>query len=284
MFMKTTLGHVFGGLILSALLIQPSWAEGVFGDEKYRPEVGQEGKDVIWVPTHDELVEKMLEVAKVTESDVVYDLGAGDGKIPIFAARKYGSRAVGIEYNKEMADLAVRNSQRAGVADKVKIIHGDIFKEDFSEASVVTLYLLPDLNLKLRPTILAMKPGTRVVSHAFHMGDWEPDQKIDTPRAHAFYWVVPAAVKGRWEITGVNGQPKATLILQQRYQKIAGTLTIGRTTQPILGAQLRADRIEFRYIDSAGQLQTVNATITGNTLEGDARSGDILGPIRGERR
>jgi SAM-dependent methyltransferase len=282
--MKTNVRSVFGSLILSAVLIQPAWAEGVFGDEKYRPEVGQEGKDVIWVPTHDELVEKMLEVAKVTRDDIVYDLGAGDGKIPIFAARQYGSRAVGIEYNKDMADLAVRNSQRAGVADKVKIIHGDIFKEDFSEATVITLYLLPDLNLKLRPTLLAMKPGTRVVSHAFHMGDWEPDQKIDTPRAHAFFWVVPASVKGRWDLTGVNGETKATLILQQRYQKIAGTLTIGRKTQPILGAQLTADKLSFRYIDSAGQLQSVTASITGNTLEGDARSGDILGPIRGERR
>jgi SAM-dependent methyltransferase len=282
--MKTNFRTVFGSLILSILLIQPAWADGVFGDEKYRPEVGQEGKDVIWVPTHDELVEKMLEVAKVTPDDIVYDLGAGDGKIPIFAARKYGSRAVGIEYNKDMADLAVRNSQRAGVADKVKIIHGDIFKEDFSEATVVTLYLLPDLNLKLRPTLLAMKPGTRVVSHAFHMGDWEPDQKIDTPRAHAFFWVVPASVKGRWDLTGVDGETKATLILQQRYQKIAGTLTIGRKTQPILGAQLTADKLSFRYIDSAGQLQSVTASITGNTLEGDARSGDILGPIRGERR
>ena len=282
--MKTNVRSVLGSLILSAVLIQPAWAEGVFGDEKYRPEVGQAGKDVIWVPTHDELVEKMLDVAKVTRDDIVYDLGAGDGKIPIFAARQYGSRAVGIEYNKDMADLAVRNSQRAGVADKVKIIHGDIFKEDFSEATVVTLYLLPDLNLKLRPTLLAMKPGTRVVSHAFHMGDWEPDQKIDTPRAHAFFWVVPASVKGRWDLTGVNGETKATLILQQRYQKIAGTLTIGRKTQPILGAQLTADKLSFRYIDSAGQLQSVTASITGNTLEGDARSGDILGPIRGERR
>ncbi len=282
--MRTNFRTVFGSLMLSAVLIQPAWSEGVFGDEKYRPEVGQEGKDVIWVPTHDELVEKMLEVAKVTRDDIVYDLGAGDGKIPIFAARQYGARAVGIEYNKDMADLAVRNSQRAGVADKVKIIHGDIFKEDFSEATVVTLYLLPDLNLKLRPTLLAMKPGTRVVSHAFHMGDWEPDQKIDTPRAHAFFWVVPASVKGRWDLTGVNGETKATLILQQRYQKIAGTLTIGRKTQPILGAQLTADKLSFRYIDSAGQLQSVTASITGNTLEGDARSGDILGPIRGERR
>jgi tRNA G37 N-methylase Trm5 len=156
-----------------------SMTEG--GDDKYKPSIGQEGKDVIWVPTGDELVTNMLKIAKVGPSDLVYDLGAGDGKIAIAAAKQFGATAVGIEFNPEMAALGQRNAERAGVSKKVKIIQGDIFKEDFSKATVVTMYLLPELNLKLRPTILKMKPGTRVVSHAFTMGDWEADAEVDSP-------------------------------------------------------------------------------------------------------
>lgn len=146
------------------------------GDDKYQPQLGQSGKDVIWMPTGGDLVTKMLMTAKVTSSDLVYDLGAGDGKIAIAAAKEFGARSIGIEFNPDMAAFAQRNAIRAGVGDRTRIINGDIFVEDFSKATVVTLYLLPDLNLKLRPIILKMKPGTRVVSHAFSMGDWEPDQ------------------------------------------------------------------------------------------------------------
>ncbi len=259
-------------------------ANGTYGDDKYRPSVGQEGKDVIWVPTNTELVEKMLEAAKVTSSDIVYDLGAGDGNIPITAAKKYGVRAVGIEFNPDMAALARRNAQRAGVSDKVKIINGDIFKENFSEATVITLYLLPDLNLKLRPTILKMKPGTRVVSHAFDMGDWEPDQRIETSRAFAYYWMVPADVAGEWNIEGLDGPQKVTLQLSQRYQRIGGNITVGKTMQPLLGAQLEGDRLSFRYLDNRGTLHSVKAVIRGNSLEGDHQAGSTFEKVKGSRR
>lgn len=272
------------GLICGALLATPALADTSYGDDKYQPQVGQEGKDVIWVPTNDELVNKMLETAKVTDKDLVYDLGAGDGKIPIAAARIFGARAVGIEYNADMAALARRNAQRAGVANKVKIIHGDIFKENFSEATVVTLYLLPDLNLKLRPTLLKMKPGTRVVSHAFNMGDWEPDQKIESSRAHAYYWVVPANVAGQWTVEGLEGKGTATLQLNQRYQQIGGNITVGKTTQPILGATLTGDQLSFRFQDSIGTLHSVKATIKGSTLEGEAQGGSLFSSIKGTRR
>ncbi|MGA1652023.1 MAG: class I SAM-dependent methyltransferase, partial [Burkholderiaceae bacterium] len=142
-----------------ASLSQTALAQTKGGDQLYQPQVGQPGKDVVWVPTGDELVTKMLQTAKVTKDDLVYDLGAGDGKIAIAAGREFGARAIGIEYNPEMASLAQRNAERAGVADRVKIIQGDIFKEDFSKATVITMYLLPDLNLKLRPTLLKLKPG-----------------------------------------------------------------------------------------------------------------------------
>jgi hypothetical protein len=260
---------------LSSMATMPVYASGQYGDEKYQPTVGQDGKDVIWVPTGDELVMKMLETAKVTSDDIVYDLGAGDGKIPIAAASKFGARSVGIEYNAEMAELARRNAARAGVTDKVKIIHGDIFKEDFTQATVVTLYLLPDLNLKLRPTLLKMKPGTRIVSHAFTMGDWEADQKIETRAAHAYYWVVPADVAGNWVLDGVHPSQKVTLQLSQRFQRVGGNLVIGKTTQPLLGAQVDGDKLTFRYLDSNNTLHTGVATINGNSMSGEV-SGDAL--------
>ena len=152
--------------------------------------------DVPYVPTHQMIVDEMLKMAEVTGSDVLYDLGSGDGRIPITAAQRFGTRGVGIDLNPERVSEANANAQKAGVADKVRFIEGDIFEENFSEATVVTLYLLPDVNLKLRPKILAMKPGTRVVSHNYDMGDWAPEKQttIKTPdnsTHYVYFWRVP---------------------------------------------------------------------------------------------
>ena len=238
------------------------------GDDQYQPRLGQEGKDVIWMPTGNDLVNLMLKTAKVGPSDLVYDLGAGDGKIAIAAAKNFGARAVGIEFNPEMAALAQRNAKRAGVGDRVTIINGDIFKEDFSKATVVTLYLLPDLNLRLRPTILKMKPGTRVVSHAFTMGDWEPDQELDVG-SRGFYWVVPANVAGEWSLNGIESSNKATLSLTQHYQNIAGNITIGNKSQPILKAKLEGDKLSFSYIGRKNTLHNISGKVTGNEFRGE---------------
>lgn len=238
------------------------------GDDQYQPRLGQEGKDVIWMPTGNDLVNLMLKTAKVGPSDLVYDLGAGDGKIAIAAAKNFGARAVGIEFNPEMAALAQRNAKRAGVGDRVTIINGDIFKEDFSKATVVTLYLLPDLNLRLRPTILKMKPGTRVVSHAFTMGDWEPDQELDVG-SRGFYWVVPANVAGEWSLNGIESSNKATLSLTQHYQNIAGNITIGNKSQPILKAKLEGDKLSFSYMGRKNTLHNISGKVTGNEFRGE---------------
>jgi len=173
-------------LLASALSLgsMTSWAQQAPATA-YEPVRGQAGKDVIWIPTPEPLVEKMLNAARVSSEDRVFDLGAGDGIIAITAAKKFGAQSVGIEYNPQMADFARRKVREAGMADKVRIITGDIFKEDFSSATVVTLYLLPDLNLRLRPILLGMKPGTRVVSHAFTMGDWEPEETLEHETARA---------------------------------------------------------------------------------------------------
>ena len=254
------------------------------GDEKYEPRVGQSGKDVIWVPTNDAVADAMLKVAKVKPTDLVYDLGAGDGKIAIAAAKNFGATAVGIEYNKEMAELAKRNTERAGVADKVKIINGDIFVEDFSKATVVTMYLLPDLNLKIRPTILKMAPGTRIVTNSFNMGDWEPDDTVGTGYAQGYFWVVPGNAAGKWSLIGMEGsQQPATLEITQRYQRIGGVLNIYGKSQPLLGATLSGNRLKFSFTDHSNQSRIVEVTLNGNDFAGHVLENSPLYSITGTR-
>ena len=271
-----------------ALAVNPVFAQSAestkLGDEKYEPRVGQSGKDVIWVPTNDAVADAMLKAANVKPTDLVYDLGAGDGKIAIAAAKNFGATAVGIEYNKEMAELATRNTQRAGVADKVKIINGDIFVEDFSKATVVTMYLLPDLNLKIRPTILKMAPGTRIVTNSFNMGDWEPDDKVGTGYAQGYFWVVPGNAAGKWSIKGVEGsQQPVTLELTQRYQRVGGTLNIYGKPQPILGGSLTGNRLKFSFLDQSNQSRIVDVTLNGNELSGQVLENSPLYSITGTR-
>lgn len=239
-------------------------------DRIYKPSVGQPGKDVVWVPTPDELVQRMLAMAKVTPKDIVYDLGAGDGKIAI-AAGKLGATAVGIEYNPDMVKLAQCYVEADGVAGKVKIIHGDIFKEDFSRATVVTMYLLPELNLKLRPTILAMRPGTRVTSHQFTMGDWEADETAEIDYRTAYLWIVPAKVEGNWSFRDASGQQFA-VALTQKYQKVSGDVTVGGRKQPLVGATLRGAEIRFAFNDDKGVTRTLTGTVRGNEINGTLRA------------
>ena len=254
-----------------------------FGDDKYRPNMGQSGKDVIWIPTGNELVTKMLKIANVGPSDLVYDLGAGDGKIAIAAAREFGARAVGIEYNPEMAALGQRNAERAGVDNRVKIIQGDIFKEDFTKATVVTLYLLPELNQQLRPTLLKMKPGTRVVSHAFDMADWQPDGEIDNP-PKGYFWIVPANVSGEWALDSFDSKTSTILNLSQKFQYVGGNLTMGKKTQPILNAELKGDKLQFSYVDDIGNLRTVRMTFTGTDVKGEENSAYMIRSFSGFKR
>ena len=258
--------------LLSALLALNTFAQSYLegGDDKYKPRVGQDGKDVVWVPTSNELLTIMLQTAKVTSNDLVYDLGSGDGRIAIAAAKEFGARSVGIEFNPEMAQLAQRNADRSGVGDRVKIINGDIFKEDFSKATVVTMYLLPDLNIALRPTILKMKPGTRVTSHAFNMGEWEADVEIDSP-AKAFYWVVPAQVAGEWVISGM--EPARTVLkLSQHYQKIGGTIQIGNESQPLLNPKLDGATLSFTYLDRNKSSHFVIMAVNNGEIKGVYKS------------
>lgn len=242
--------------------------------EGYRPTLGQPGKDVIWLPTSDELLMKMLRAARVGPNDWVYDLGAGDGRIAIAAAKDFGARAVGIEYDARMAEHAQRNVERAGVASRVQIIQGDIFKEDFSKATVITLYLLEELNFRLRPTLLRMPAGTRVVSNTFSMGDWEPDEVLSAAGQTGYFWVVPATVHGNWNIrivthdTGISQTRQGHLKLTQRYQRVGGTLDLDGQPQPLLGVQLRGSFLEFRFIDHRGLLQAARVQVQAEQFQG----------------
>lgn len=252
--------------------------------QEYQPTLAQQGKDVVWIPTPTDLAERLLKAAKITPQDLVYDLGAGDGKIAILAAKQFNATAVGVEFNPDMAEYARKNVQRAGVSDKVTIITGDIFKEDFSTATVVTLYLLPSLNIKLRSTLLAMKPGTRIVSNTFTMGLWTADQTIETDSGHLGYlWIVPASVDGYWSLSGLPDHSSATdsgkdsstgtLIIRQQYQELNGTLQINGTKSelPVKG-RMNGDEITFNFRDVNGFTQTFIGKIENGTLKGYLKS------------
>ena len=239
-------------------------------DKGYEPQVGQAGKDVIWVPTPDEVVERMLRMAQVTANDYVVDLGAGDGKIAIAAAKKMGARSLGIEYNPDMAKHAQRQVENAGVSGKAKVVQGDIFASDFTTATVVTMYLLPALNMKLRPQILNMRPGTRVVSHSFNMEDWEPDETSSMDGRRAYLWIVPANVMGGWSLD--LGGERADLTLEQKFQKLDGHVQLGTIQAGLRETRLRGFQISFAYVDNTGVRRDFNGRVTGGKMEGSFRS------------
>jgi len=235
--------------------------------EQYKPLVGQAGKDVVWVPTAQTLVDKMLELARVTPQDYLIDLGSGDGRLVITAAKR-GTRALGIEYNPDMVELSKRAAIEAGVRDKATFMKADIFESDFSQATVITMFLLPELNLRLRPKILDLKPGTRIVSNTFTMDDWQADEYGSIREGcstwcTALLWYVPAKVAGTWRL----GQGE--LILTQQFQMISGTLQSGGQTAPIADGRLRGADITF----------TVGSThyaghVSGNSMGGTAEPGN----------
>ena len=257
---------------LLALLLSV-FAAGAIGQAQpaqkpFEPSVGQEGKDVVWVPTPQALVDKMLDIAKVTASDYVIDLGSGDGRTVITAAKR-GARTLGIEYNPDMVELSKRNAEKAGVGAKANFMKADLFESDFSQATVITMFLLPDINLKLRPKILDLKPGTRIVSNTFTMGEWTDDETatVDEKDGCTYYctahlWIVPAKVEGAWQLS------RGELSLKQNFQMVTGTLKTGGNATPIANGRLRGDKISF----TAGGAQYAGR-VNGNTIEGTLKGG-----------
>jgi len=237
------------------------------GGTGFQPQVGQSGKDVIWVPTPEQLVSSMLRMANVTEKDFVIDLGAGDGRIAIAAGRDFKARAMGIEYNPDMVGVATANAAKAGVSDRVKFVKADIFESDFSQATVITMYLLPSLNVKLRPKLLDMKPGTRLVSHAFDMGDWVADETTNADGRTGYLWIVPAKAAGTWTLDA--GAAGGALTLVQTYQKLEGSLRRTDRPLPVMGS-LKGDEIRFTMPDAQGGRREFVGRINGDRMEGTA--------------
>ncbi len=255
-------------LLTAVALLLPAVALAQPAQKPFEPSSGQPGKDVVWVPTPQALVDKMLDIAKLTSTDVHMDLGSGDGRTVITAAKR-GARSTGIEYNPDMVELSKANAIKAGVTDKATFVKADLFETDFSQATVITLFLLPDINLKLRPKILDLKPGTRIVSNTFTMGEWKDDETatVTDKEGCSYYctahmWIVPAKVAGTWHST------QGDLTLKQEFQMVQGSLKSGASTAAISNAKLRADQFSF----SAGGAN-YSGRVSGNTIEGTVTTG-----------
>jgi methyltransferase family protein len=257
----------FARLLILSICVSLAGASGAAHAQpakSYQPQVGQEGKDVVWVPTPQALVDKMLDMAKLTPQDYLIDLGSGDGRTVITAAKR-GAKALGIEYNPDMVELAKRNAAKEGVSDRAAFTKADLFESDFSQAQVITMFLLSSINMKLRPKILDLKPGTRIVSNTFDMGEWKPDEtgRADNCNGYctAYLWIVPVKVDGTWKL------PNGELNVKQTFQMISGTLKSGNVVTPING-KLNGEQITF----TAGEGE-YTGRVNGNSMEGSLKSG-----------
>jgi precorrin-6B methylase 2 len=245
-----------------SLVASGAFAQAQPATKPFEPQVGQAGKDVVWVPTPQTLVDKMLDMAKLTPQDIHMDLGSGDGRTVITAAKR-GATATGIEYNPSMVELSRRNAAAAGVpTGKATFANADLFETDLSKATVITMFLLPQINMKLRPKILDLKPGTRIVSNTFTMEDWEADETSTVGEGceswcTALLWIVPAKAQGTWTL------PQGELTLTQTFQKISGTLKSGTASTPIANGRLRGDEITFVAGGS-----TYTGRVNGNAMQG----------------
>ena len=261
--------------ILGRIAIAITFAAGYSGAvmaqaqpaQKFEPQVGQAGKDVIWVPTSQALVDAMMKIGKVTAKDTLFDLGSGDGRTVITAA-KLGAHATGIEYNPDMVELSKQNAAKAGVSERANFMKADLFETDFSKADVITMFLLSSINLKLRPKILDLKPGTRIVSNTFSMDNWKEDDSVTVSSQDgcstyctAYFWVVPAKVGGTWRL----GQ--SDLSLRQEFQVVNGSLTTNGKEIPVSG-RLRGAQFTF----TAGGAQ-YDGRVDGNTISGTRKAG-----------
>ena len=277
MWLKSVLRSLLLSCLVLALLTETPLANGAGPEKKqFEPTPGQSGKDVIWLPTAQTVVDTMLDLAKVTSDDFVIDLGSGDGRT-VIAAAKRGARALGIEYEPAMVEFSRRRAEQEGVSDKAQFMKADLFESDFSQATVITMFLLPTINLQLRPKILDLKPGTRVASNSFDMGDWTPDESVPVSGncqtyCTAHFWLVPAKVAGKWQT------PQGEFRLDQKYQMVSGTLRNGESTTPLTDGKLKGEEITF----TAGGT-THRGRVAGDTIEGVSVTGANETPWRATR-
>ena len=245
-----------GILVMTLMVGASASAQTATGQKPFEPQVGQAGKDVVWVPTPQEVVDKMLDMATVTKTNFVMDLGSGDGRTVITAAKR-GARAMGIEYNPDMVELSKKNAEAAGMTARATFVKADLFETDFSKADVITMFLLPSINMKLRPKLLDLKPGTRIASNTFTMEDWQADETAtvtdgcSSSWCTALFWIVPAKVDGTW--TTPNGELKLT----QTFQMISGTM----------GSQALQGRLHGAEITFTAGTTKYAGTVDGHTIK-----------------
>jgi SAM-dependent methyltransferase len=262
------------GLVLTLVALSPLRGAAQQRTTPFQPEVGQAGKDVVWVPSPPETVEKMMEMAKIAPSDFVIDLGSGDGR-NVIAAAKRGAQGLGVEYNPDMVELSKRNATEAGVGDRAQFVQGDMFVADFSKASVLALFLLPSNLIQLRSKFLDLQPGTRLVLNTFSIQDWMPDESITlencTSWCTVLLYVVPAKVAGTWRT------PQGELVLKQEYQVVSGTLTTNGTSTQVKG------RLNGEMLTLSVEGREFSGRVRGTTIEGTTTAGSASTAWRATR-
>jgi SAM-dependent methyltransferase len=235
------------------------------------PALGQPSKDSVWVPTPDRVIYRMLQLADTTKDDLVVDLGSGDGRIPIMAAKRFGARGIGFELEENLVRYSIQSAKRQGVAGRARFVRGDLFEADISKATVIALYISPGVMTKLKPKLLELKPGVRVTSHQFTLDDWEPDETLRVEERLAYLWVVPAKVEGNWSLRA--GDDRLTVRFEQRYQMLRGSAERGGATAQLIGAKLRGTEIQFTVFDRGGNPRRYRGRVEGNAMRGES-SGD----------
>lgn len=248
------------------------------------PKLGQAGKDAIWIPTPDGVVTRMLTMAQVTPQDVVVDLGSGDGRMVLAAAKQFGARAIGVEYDAGLVALSRKTAKAQGLSEaQAKFVQADIFKYQFREATVVALYLLPAMLQRLRPVLLRLRPGTRIVSHHFKLEEWEPDEVSWVGVRGAYLWIVPADVAGPWRIT-LADRTAIDVDIEQRFQKFSGRAQLGELKAGLRDPFLKGDRVAFGLVDAGGVLREFSGQVLGDRIEGTYQSGGITAAWTAVRR
>ena len=242
------------------------------------PEVGQVSKDSVWVPTPERMIRRLLQLADPTQDDVVLDLGSGDGRIPIYAARHFGARGVGVELETNLIELSRKTAAAQGVSHRVRFIQGDLFEADLSAASVIALYISPGVMERLKPRLLALPPGTRIVSHHFTLGDWEHDEKIEVEGRSGYLWVVPAALEGAWKVS-LPGQ-EFRLRIERRYQKLDTSGERDGKELHVIGARLRGAELRFTSFDRDGGTRDFHGRLEGGRLAGESGGWPGIEPLR----
>lgn len=252
-------------------------APGAGADGADPPQIGQVSKDSVWVPTPERVIRRMLQMADVTSDDVVVDLGSGDGRIPIYAARHFGARAVGVELEENLVRLSIESARAQGVAHLARFVREDLFAYDLSAATVIALYISPSVMSRLKPRLAALQPGTRIVSHFFTLNDWAPDETIRVEERTAYLWVVPADLRGTWTVRTRDDALKLTIA--QDHQRL--TLSAERDGRgvPVVGARLRGMEVGFSALDPDGSMRRYDGRVEGTRMTGESGNAGIP-PLR----